>query len=154
MLCFGGERFLNTVTYKLRMAEVVGDFIGAPYKLGGRSRHEGFDCLSLVLAMGEKLGFDVPDSFDGFDYDSYPELWLSDESKAKRIMIRLVSELGSKIEPHLAFAPDILVLGLEEDVLVGVHVGKDLFISAFVNAGVDFDNIRKYDIVGVYRWAE
>lgn len=35
-------------------------YMDAPYKLGGQSKEEGFDCLSLILYMLWDIGADIP----------------------------------------------------------------------------------------------
>jgi cell wall-associated NlpC family hydrolase len=138
---------------KLKLAEIVGDYIGAPYKLGGSSYDEGFDCLRLVLKFGEdNIGVKIPDSYGGVTLDTYPELWEKDPVKAKILMLGLFEEIAEKIPPYKAFVTDILLLRDQEGDNVGIHVGQGLVLSVFTNIGVQLANINGFEVRGAYRW--
>ena len=136
----------------LRVFDVVNRYVDSPYKLGGRSRSEGYDCFSLVLAIGEDLGITVPDEFEGQTMNTYSDLWLSDQDEAKRVMFGLFEKLAEKISPSKAFVFDILVFEDENGENVGIHAGKDLVLSAFTDVGVKLANIKAFVVKGAYRW--
>jgi len=132
--------------------KIVDKYAGAPYKLGGRSRAEGYDCFSLVLALGEDFGVVVPETFEGQTMETYSKLWMDDPGEAKRVMLELFGKLAKKIPVGKMFASDILILDDGGEGNVGIHAGKDLALSVFTDVGVRLVNIRIFRVTGAYRW--
>jgi cell wall-associated NlpC family hydrolase len=141
---------------RLRLAKVAAKFVGAPYRLGGRSRNEGYDCLSLVLGLAEEWGIRIPEGFEGIEAGTYPAYWESDPESAKAMLIRFAASLGGEVLPHHAFAGDLLVLRPRlqpEIVILGLHAGGDLVLSAFTDLGVALLSLRLFRIEKAVRWA-
>jgi len=43
-----------------RVARTAAELVGVPYKWGGETPREGFDCSGLVFYSYDRVGFDVP----------------------------------------------------------------------------------------------
>lgn len=52
------KRRIPTIHRKLSV--VWDNYLGAPYKLGGWFREDGYDCISLVISILWEMGYDVP----------------------------------------------------------------------------------------------
>lgn len=137
---------------RLRLVEIIGKYNGAPYKLGGSSREEGYDCFSLALALAEDFGVSIPKVFKGQTMETYSELWLKDRDKAKQVMFGLFAELGKSIPISRVFVGDVMIIEDKVGENVGTHAGKDLLLSAFTDIGVQLVSIGDFRIKGVYRW--
>jgi cell wall-associated NlpC family hydrolase len=138
--------------YKLNLAGIVGKYVGIPYALGGNGS-SGIDCLMLVNSIGRELGASIPDEFKGVSEDDYAKLWTESPEKAKHIFISYVSSLGERIDVPFLFPPDLVLFRDGEDELgVGVYVGKGLILSAFVEEETRLVNREGYPIEAVIRW--
>ena len=122
----------------------VKDFIGAKYKLHGRSKEEGFDCYGLVLAVEKRIGNELPD----FDYaiDS-PELFfinckkMQEEKRIKKIQT-------------ITDGAIILFQGRNGERLhIGVYVGDGCFCHCN-SLGVHLDKISTLDkkLMEIFVW--
>ena len=151
MLLFGGAGILGMKT-RPKLVEIIRKYTGAPYKLGGSSIEEGYDCFSLVLTLGEEFGVTIPDAFKGQTMETYGELWLNEPEKAKQVMLDLFGELCEEKSIGNAFALDVLILEDSEGMSVGVHAGGGLLITVFTDRGVQLTNINNFKVKGVYRW--
>jgi len=138
--------------HKLNLAGIVGKYVGVPYALGG-SGSLGMDCLMLINTIGRELGARIPDEFKGVSEDDYTKLWVEFPEKAKRIFISYVSSLGKRIDVPFLFPPDLVLFrDGEDDLGVGIYVGKSLILSAFVDEEVRLVNRGGYPIEAVIRW--
>ena len=131
-------------------------FRGAPYKLGGWSRKEGFDCLSLIMCAAEHVGVNPPTAFRSITKESYPQLWIEDQTKAEAIFSELLGQLGDEIPPERASAGDILELRAKAsgEKVFGIHAGQTLVLTALEDKGVELVNLRLFEIEKAYRWAK
>ena len=137
---------------RIKLIEVMRKYTDAPYKLGGSSVEEGYDCFSLVLALGEEFGVTIPDTFKGQTRETYGKMWLKDPDKAKQVMLELFGELCEELRIGQAFVGDIFILENDEGMNVGIHAGNSLVITAFTDIGVRLANIGNFEVKGVYRW--
>ena len=138
--------------YKLNLSGIVGKYIGIPYALGGNGS-SGMDCLMLINTIGRELGANIPDEFKGISEDNYARLWTEFPQKAKRTLISYVSSLGERIGVPFLFPPDLVLFRDGEDELgVGVYMGKGLILSAFVEEEIRLVNREGYPIEAVIRW--
>lgn len=146
----------KSTSNKLKLGKVTGKYIGAPYKLGGRNRAEGFDCLSLMLALCKNFKVRIPSEFEGVTPENYVDLWNEDQEKAKEIFIRFVESLGEQIPVYSAMAGDFLILKPKKgnDAFVGVHAGQDMVLSAWTDIGVKPINMRMIKIEKAIRWSK
>ena len=135
---------LNAITKK---------YVGCPYKLGGNTCEEGFDCLSLIFAIASDLNLPIKESYWGVTLSSYSELWQSQPEKAKRLLLRFISSLGKAVPVEKAFVGDLLILDTGGELLVAMHAGHDLILSAFTDIGVNLISRRPYKVRRAYRWA-
>lgn len=122
----------------------VRDFIGAKYKLHGRTKEEGFDCYGLVLAVEKRIGNELPD----FDYkiDS-PELFFMYSEKMQR---------EKKIQKITTFTDGAIILFQSrtgERLHIGVYVGDGCFCHCN-SLGVHLDKITSIDkdLMEIFVW--
>jgi len=147
------------------LARITAKYVGAPYKLGGKSKTEGFDCLSLIVALARDFKKEMVQDFKGIKMDQdlkrmietdYVEVWISDRDKVKQLMFDFVSSLGDPIPPSKAFVGDLLILESKrlKEITIGIHAGGDLILSAFTNAGVKLAKMSLFNIRAAYKWKE
>lgn len=137
---------------KLNLAKITQRYVGAPYKLGGKSVKEGFDCFSLLYTVATKeYGLKVPSQINGYNFDNYTLLWLENKREAMQVFVRYLSSFMKRINPGFNKAGDILVLR-GENITIGMQTGTDMVFSAFTDIGVNLNSIRNYEIVRTYRW--
>jgi len=139
---------------RLNMVGVTSQFVGSPYALGHASRSQGFDCISLLLAMANKMDLPVPDEFEGVTRETYPELWNTDKEKAKAVLFRFLATLGEEVKPKFAFTGDLLILKNRQTgtLTIGIHAGGDKIMSAFTDVGIKVIDLRLYKIKRAFRW--
>ena len=140
---------------KPSLVEITSKYVGAPYKLGGWSVEEGFDCVSLIATIGEDIGLKMPKSFGDYDRSSYVEIWNKKPLEAKKLMLRFIASLGKEIESNFSSAWDLLVIMNRKDPLsfiVGINAGNGLVLSAFTDIGVNLVSLKSAGIRKVYRW--
>jgi len=149
-----GGAGVQSMSPKFRLVDVTNKYIGAPYKLGGKSKREGFDCFGLSLYFArDELGVEFPqETYEGYTLDSYPEIWENDPSKAKRFMIGVFNLLAKRIPAEKAFVTDLLLMERGEDEYVGIHAGNGLVLTSFTNLGVQLANLNGFKVKGAYRW--
>jgi len=149
----GGGGFLKLARFKLNMIGVVSKYVKAPYLLGGRDS-SGIDCLMLVNNIGRELGVNIPDEFKGISEDNYTKLWTEFPEHAKRTLLSYVLSLGEKIEIPFVFPPDLVLFRDGNDELgVGIYVGKGLILASFVGGKIDLVLRESYPIEVAIRWA-
>lgn len=115
----------------------VSDLIGAPYKDGGRSKEEGFDCYGLAIEVCRRMGKVLPD----LAYDDHSV------------------ELSCQYLPTLPLIPTdkasegvILEMTILQELHIGVCLDKRYFIHATRNQGVRISKIGTVKIRGIYTW--
>jgi len=138
----------------MNLAIMTAKYVGTPYKLGGWSREEGFDCLSLMLSIADDRGIEVPEEFEGVTRETYAELWETNKKKAERLLFKFAASLGQEIPPHRAFAGDLLIAKSKADgsLVLAIHAGQSLMLSAFTDTGVDLVGLDHYEIKKAYKW--
>ncbi len=137
---------------KVPFVEISGRYVGAPYKLGGFNREEGFDCLSLIISIGRDLGINMPMIFGGYDVATYPYLWESDVPKAKQLLLNYVIDISKEISISKLFVPDLVLVDNEEDYFFGIAAGNGNLISAFSNLGVRVEKMSSFTVRRAFRW--
>lgn len=136
------------------------EFVGAPFKLGGRSKDEGYDSFSFFYLLYERRGYSVPFSFDFLDapdvnFDNYADLW---EKDPKRIENLTWSYVLAVTEPHLNIGylecGDIVVIkDGDGDMYFCVWLGNDLIGIATTDYGIQALDRKYFDIVEGRKWA-
>ena len=137
----------------MRMVEITKKYVGAPYKLGGQSIEEGLDCFSLILAITEDLGYEVPNEFGGYTRETYPELYTCDPVKARKIMLKFISSICDKINPCLIRPKDLVILHNNEtgNTFLGMFSGSNMVLTA-PETGVGLFDLSLYNVRGVFRY--
>ena len=136
----------------MRLAENVEYFRGSPYKLGGKSRDEGYDCVSLILAFMRKYDVPIPNELDGMTEETYPAFWKMNVRKSEKTLVRLLNVLGDEVR-DFPLPGDLLLLWRGRLSVVGILVGQNLFLSAFTDDGVQTASLSGYVIKRAFRWA-
>ena len=129
------------------------EFFGAPYKVGGKSKEEGFDCFSFIYYLYEKMGFDMPDGIDGVSATDYVDLWESDEEAAKEVMWNYINSFSDLVPVGSMMLGDITILKVEDNFLYpGVYMGNSLVGLSEVDRGVVVYKLDIFELVAVRRW--
>jgi len=139
--------------HNFRFADIARKYVGCPYRLGGWSREEGYDCVSLIVSVLRDYGIDAPLAFEDLDKQNYADLWKQNKEQAKSILIRYLLRLGKDVNPCFAFTGDILFISSSGIITAGLHGGNDLVLSAFTDRGVALANLQPYKIEKAIRWS-
>lgn len=138
------------------LASIMARLVGRPYCLGDLSR--GLDCFSLIYQHIELMGYTMPAEFEGMTLGNYADLFLSDSSRAKEIMLGFVRSMLECIPPSRAFAGDVLVLRIRAQgpamcsaIFLGIHGGGTNVVSATEEHGVSVYPLQGYEIMEAYR---
>lgn len=108
---------------KISLSKITKKFLDSPYRLGGKSFKDGFDCLSLVRKYKEEIGLENEKMFEDLDMDDgYVDRYLHGEWK--EIYLRYLESLGKVTEPQYSRPGDILVITNNELVSAGINVGN------------------------------
>jgi cell wall-associated NlpC family hydrolase len=137
----------------MNLAEITSKYVGAPFKIGGQSRADGFDCFTLVFCLARDLGKRVPDEFDGLTLDNYPALYATSEDAAIEKMIEFAEANCREVPISSAFVGDLLIMRDHSGGrFAALHAGNDFIISSFTNLGVSIARIRTFVLDRVFKW--
>ena len=137
---------------RMRMVEATKEYIGVPYKLGGRSKR-GIDCFWLIVDMMKKQGKSLPEDLKVGKYNlgNYTKLFSPDTSLEERklIIAGFFEKYFDEINPGRAFVGDMALLETRGMVAAGVLVGNDNVMLMFETSGVKVVPMNKF---GPNRW--
>ena len=110
----------------------VRDLIGCKYKVHGRSKEEGFDCLGIDIEVLKRNGIEIPD----VNYDSpeqYESVFVAEQSKVEYRKVERPCELA------------IIVFTVRgEPTHTGIYLGEGLFIHA-TKGGVRVEPLHRWE---------
>jgi len=139
---------------------ILRKFIGAPFKVGGRSKNEGYDSFSFFYLLHKERGYGVPFSFDFLDapdvnFDNYAELWEEDPERTESL---LWSYILAVTEPHpnimyLECGDVVIVKDKDDDIHSCIWLGNDLVGVATKDYGIQALDRRYFDIIEGRKWA-
>lgn len=141
----------NTV---VNLSEITSKYVGAPFKIGGRSRDDGFDCFSLAFTLARDLGKDPPAILGDLNLENYADLYARDPDAAVDALVKYAETYLEEVPPARAFVGDLLILrrgGGRR--FAALHAGNDFIISAFENVGVSIAKLRTFKVEKVFKWA-
>jgi hypothetical protein len=95
-------------------AKVVARMIEAPYRLGGASPEEGFDCLGYLRYFYASLGYVVPAESDGISATDYLAAYETDPDRCKRALWRALLRFGDRVDTNFRQLADLLVFHTEK----------------------------------------
>jgi cell wall-associated NlpC family hydrolase len=128
-------------------------YVGAPYKLGGWSRTNGFDCFSLVYITAVRdFHIQLPKEFEGITLDDYHELWEEDRVDAMSRLITFIRSVTKRVKKNFQISGDLLVLKSKTGMFIGIMAGTDSVLSSFENVGVALTRLNQYEILEARRW--
>ena len=119
------------------------DLLGCPFKVHGRNKKEGFDCLGLAIEVLKREGIELPDLwYDNINADTKNEvnLFVKENTRFKKIE-----------KPILNSIIEIEVRGLPTH--IAVYIGNGMIIHSMIGIGVVIEPIQRYAkrITGVYK---
>jgi hypothetical protein len=139
---------------------ILRDIIGAPFKLGGKSKDEGYDGFSFFYLLNKRRGFDMPFSFDFLDapdvnFDNYAELWERDPERIESLIWSYILALTEPLDSirYLMCGNVVVVKDKDGDMQVCIWLGNGLVGIATADYGVQALDRRYFDIVEGRRWA-
>ena len=116
----------------------IRDLIGAPFRIHGRSKKEGFDCYGLLIEVMKRNGITLPDLF-------YEDICAVSDKNFKHIFS------FEKIEkPELLC---IILFKLSKGTHVGLYIDDGEFIHATEDYGVVLDKLYRWGklVTGYYK---
>jgi len=138
---------------------ILRDFIGAPFKIGGTSKNEGYDGFSFFYLLHKRRGYDVPFSFDflgapDVTFDNYAELLEQDPSHIEKLVWSYVISLTEPLEyvGYLLCGDTVIVRDKDKDLHFCIYLGNGLIGIASVDYGIQALDRRYFDIVEGRRW--
>ena len=110
----------------------VRDLIGCKYKVHGRSKEEGFDCLGIDIEVLRRNGINIPD-VDYENPEQYESVFIEEQSRVAY----------KKLERPCKLA--IIVFKVRgEPTHTGIYLGEGLFIHATKN-GVMVEPLHRWE---------
>ncbi len=138
---------------------ILRDFIGAQFKLGGRSKEEGYDSFSFFYLLYKRRGYDMPFSFDfldapDVDFDNYAELWEKDPARIEKLLWSYVLALTEPLESigYLLCGDVVVIKDADGDIQSCIWLGNDLIGTTTVDYGIQALDRRYFNIVEARRW--
>ena len=131
----------------MRLAQLTAQLVGNKYKLGE------VDCFSVVYQYLKMRCPDlIPDTYKGYNINTYKNLYKQDKDKAKELMIDFVANHLEEILPRRAIGGDILLarLGLKPPFL-GVDAGNGRLMVAIPKIGVTIVLKEYYTLLRGFR---
>jgi cell wall-associated NlpC family hydrolase len=124
-------------------------FFGAPYKLGGQSKEEGFDCISFVGSYNKELGNNVPDLSDLY------VMYKDKPGRALKHMWERFFKVTKEVSIGHVQSGDLVVFKHDDfGDYPGIFLGNGVVSASFADRGV---TTVKYDdliILHVRRWKD
>ena len=119
----------------------INDLIGCKYKIHGRNKEEGFDCLGTMIEVLRRNGIFIPD----VDYNN-PEQY-------EDVYIHYMSTVEYK---KIDFPTDLCIIVIKvkgEPTHVGVYLGDGLFIHATKDKGILVEPLHRWEkrVEGYYK---
>lgn len=137
----------------MNLAEITSRYVGAPFKLGGQSFDEGFDCFSLAYYLARDLGKDPPAEFGELTLENYSNLYALDEIAAVDAMIEYAEKNFREVPRSSAFVGDLLIMADNRGGrFAALHAGNNYIISSFQNLGVSIAKLRTFRLDRVFKW--
>ena len=110
----------------------VNDLIGCKYKVHGRNKEEGFDCLGLDIEVLRRNGINIPD-MDYENPEQYEDVFLEIQNKVSYLKIDFPTKLC------------IIVFRVRGGPThTGIYLGDGLFIHATENKGVLAEPLHRW----------
>lgn len=94
------------------ISNAISKFIDKPHAIGNPAR--GWDCLNSMLDFYRGLNAGVPESFEGYTEQNYPELWEKDSDKCREALERFVQSLGRDVGINFIVRGDLLIFKTTE----------------------------------------
>jgi cell wall-associated NlpC family hydrolase len=135
----------HAVTPSRSFADIIGSFLGKPFLRGGRGP-DGYDCIGFVVAALADLGkpHAIPEAFGGWTLDTYPNLYDQNHLEAEALMIQAFRSIGKEINPHLAFAGDLIVVRhMNGHFFPAIYTGNNQAVASFLFADVRSFSLEK-----------
>lgn len=142
---------------RLNMAKVSSNFVGKPYERAGWGGGQGYDCVTFIASMLDRLGLHkVPEGsiFSKEKYIELVELWEKDPEAAIEIAIEYLRDSGAdEIEPLRMRPGDIVFFKLkeQEDMCFGMCGGNRHILTTFRDRGISPIKAQHLDIEKVFR---
>ena len=54
----------------MSLVNITSNYLNTPYKLGGKDRQKGLDCVTFILNTAKDRGFDPPKSFKNLNLNN------------------------------------------------------------------------------------
>jgi len=124
-------------------------FFGAPYKFGGQSKEDGFDCLSFTKNYYEELGKEVP-----IFADLYP-MYKDNPAKVKRLMWKRLFKCTVEVPINQIQPGDLIIFKHEEfGSYPGIWLGNGNLGASFSDTGVTVVNSVGVELLSARRWRD
>jgi len=122
------------------MNDIATKYLGARFRLHGRDRKTGLDCLGLSLLVAREYGHELPDV--ALDYERDVPDGTDFEAYLRQAESHLEPIHPSRAEPGDIVAFDTRRLGIANH--FGVVVGGGLAITTFENSGAVLVNLKPW----------
>lgn len=110
----------------------VRDLVGCPYKVHGRNKEEGFDCLGLDIEVLRRNGIDIPD-VNYENPEEYESVFIEEQSRVEYKKLEKPCELA------------VIVFKVRgEPTHTGIYLGEGLFIHA-TKGGVRIEPLHRWE---------
>jgi cell wall-associated NlpC family hydrolase len=131
-----------------------------PYKLGGWTREEGLDCLSLFICVLEDMGFNIESLRKDFileykgkkiDSNNY-STELKTKAELMYCLIKFVQKVGRQVNKMVK--GDVVIFESANETIVALYTGQGSFLTSFELLGSRIVRPRDYKIMEIYRWQQ
>ena len=142
------------VISKPGLAQISSKYVGAPYRMGGWSRQNGFDCFSLlyIIAVND-YKMTLPKTFGGYTLDNYKDFWENCPRGTTRALIKYIRSVTDPVKKNYGLAGDVLILRGDHNIFLGMRSGTSMILSSFEDAGVTISPLKYYKLLESRRWA-
>ncbi len=102
-------------------------------------------CLQLLYKFFTNAGIKLPDSYKGYNLETYLEYWKSDPENAIQDMVELFKTIGTEVDTDCLQKGDAVIVRYKSSKFPSLYIGDNKVMASSIEEGV-----RLYSLGNVF----